>query len=134
MFTRIQLAVHARELGTSEFYLAEKIWSDYHRTKSDPVCDRILAVFIEDTPVSVCPAQAACEGMKWTGFSLGGIPGERVRQNALGRPDTACGNPSSSIVWVLHLVDFYASPGLNRSLEEGPAIDGTAAVSWARQH
>ena len=132
MFTRIQLAVHARELGTSEFYLAEKIWSDYHRTKSDPVCDRIFAVFIEDTPVSVARCKRHDDGYEVDGiFTWEEFRGNGYARNALDVLIRECGNTVLFMYAVLHLVDFYASSGFEPVPEEDLPLTVRQRYSWA---
>ncbi|MDP3565305.1 MAG: universal stress protein, partial [Methanoregula sp.] len=81
MFTPIQLEIHTRELSPSEFYIAEKIWFDYHQTKSDPEHDRIFAVFIEDTPVSVARCKRHDDGYEVDGI----FTWDEFRQNGYAR-------------------------------------------------
>jgi GNAT superfamily N-acetyltransferase len=132
MFTRIQLAIHARELGTSEFYLAEKIWSDYHQTKSDPVCDRIFAVFIEDTPVSVARCKRHDDGYEVDGiFTWEEFRGNGYARNALDVLIRECGNTVLFMYAVLHLVDFYASSGFEPVPEEDLPLTVRQRYSWA---
>jgi nucleotide-binding universal stress UspA family protein len=132
MFTRIQLEIHARELATSEFYLAEKIWFDYHQTKSDPEHDRIFAVFIEDTPVSVARCKRHDDGYEVDGiFTWEEFRGNGYARNVLEVLIRECGNTVLSMYAVLHLVDFYASFGFVPVPEEDLPPTVRERYSWA---
>lgn len=112
MYTRIQLNVTARELGTGEFYLAEKIWFDYHQTKSDPEHDRIFAVFVEDTPVSVARCKRHSDGYEVDGiFTWEEFRGNGYARKALEALIWGCGMATLYMYAVQELVDFYASLG-----------------------
>jgi nucleotide-binding universal stress UspA family protein len=112
MFTAIQLEINTRELATSEFYLAEKIWFDYHQTKSDPEHDRIFAVFIEDTPVSVARCKRHDDGYEVDGiFTWDEFRQNGYARNALEVLIRECGTSVLYMYAVLHLVDFYKSFG-----------------------
>jgi GNAT superfamily N-acetyltransferase len=112
MFTGIQLEVKARELATSEFYMADKIWFDYHQTKSDPEHDRIFAVFVEDTPVSVARCARHPDGYEVDGiYTWEEFRGNGYARYALDALIRECGNTDLYMYAVLHLVDFYASLG-----------------------
>jgi nucleotide-binding universal stress UspA family protein len=132
MFTRIQLEIHARELTTSEFYLAEKIWFDYHQTKSDPEHDRIFAVFIEDTPVSVARCKRHDDGYEVDGiFTWEEFRGNGYARNALDVLIRECGNTVLTMYAVLHLVDFYASFGFVPVPEKDLPLTVRERYSWA---
>ena len=132
MFTAIQIAIHARELATSEFFLAEKIWFDYHQTKSDPGHDRIFAVFIEDTPVSV----ARCKRHE-DGYEVDGIfTWEEFRQNGYARKAIdllirECGDTTLYMYAVRHLVDFYVTFGFVPVPEGELPVTVRERYSWA---
>ncbi len=112
MYTRIQLEVTARELGTGEFYIAEKIWFDYHQTKSDPEHDRIFAVFVEDTPVSVARCKQHADGYEVDGiFTWEEFRGNGYARKALDALILGCGSATLYMYAVQELVEFYASLG-----------------------
>jgi nucleotide-binding universal stress UspA family protein len=93
MFTAISLEIHARELATSEFFLAEKIWYDYHQTKSDPDHDRIFAVFLEDTPVSIARCKRHEDGYEVDGiFTWEEFRGNGYARKAIDLLIRECGN------------------------------------------
>ena len=43
------MTIETRELKSDEFYLAEKLWEQYHGQKADPGNERIFGVFVEDS-------------------------------------------------------------------------------------
>jgi nucleotide-binding universal stress UspA family protein len=110
--TRIRLDVTARELATGEFYIAEKIWFDYHQTKSDPEHDRIFAVFVDDTPVSVARCKQHEDGYEVDGiFTWEEFRGNGYARKALDALIRGCGTATLHMYAVMELVDFYASLG-----------------------
>ena len=119
MYTRIRLEVTARELGTGEFYIAEKIWFDYHQTKSDPEHDRIFAVFVEDTPVSVARCKQHPDGNEVDGiFTWKEFRGNGYARRALEALIRECGTATLYMYAVLDLAGFYASLGFQRIPEK----------------
>jgi len=132
MFTAIQLEINTRELATSEFYLAEKIWFDYHQTKSDPEHDRIFAVFIEDTPVSIARCKRHDDGYEvdWI-FTWEELWGNGYARNALEVLVRECGNSVLYMYAVLHLVDFYTSFGFVPIPEKDLPLSIRERYSWA---
>ena len=132
MFTAIQLEIHARELATSEFFLADKIWFDYHQTKSDPEHDRIFAVFIEDTPVSVARCKRHNDGYEVDGiFTWKEFRGNRYAAQALDLLIRECGSTALFMYAVQHLVDFYASFGFVPIPEKELPLTVRERYSWA---
>lgn len=119
MYTRIQLEVTVRELGTGEFYIAEKIWFDYHQTKSDPAHDRIFAVFVEDTPVSVARCKQHADGYEVDGiYTWEEFRGHGYARTALDALIRGCGSATLYMYAVLDLAGFYASLGFQRIPEK----------------
>ncbi|MFA6226579.1 MAG: GNAT family N-acetyltransferase [Methanoregula sp.] len=132
MFTAIQLEINCRELTPSEFYMAEKIWFDYHQTKSDPEHDRIFAVFIEDTPVSIARCKLHPDGYEVDGiFTWEEFRGSAYSRNALDALIRECGNAVPYIYAVQHLVGFYASFGFVPIPEEVLPLTVRKRYSWA---
>ncbi|MEI7856795.1 MAG: GNAT family N-acetyltransferase [Methanomicrobiales archaeon] len=132
MFTAIQLEINTRELATSEFYLAEKIWFDYHQTKSDPKHDRIFAVFIEDTPVSVARCKRHADGYEVDGiFTWDEFRGNGYARNAIEALIRECGTSVMYMYAVLHLVDFYKSFGFVPIPETDLPLSVRKRYSWA---
>jgi len=132
MFTAIQLEINTRELATSEFYLAEKIWFDYHQTKSDPEHDRIFAVFIEDTLVSVARCKRHEDGYEVDGiFTWEEFRGHGYARNALEVLIEKCGTSVLYMYAVPHLVDFYKSFGFVPIPEKDLPLTVRERYSWA---
>ncbi len=132
MFTAIQLEIHTRELAPSEFYMAEKIWFDCHQTKSDPDHDRIFAVFIEDTPVSI----ARCKRHD-NGYEVDGIfTWDEFRKNGYARHAIdilvrECGESVLYMYAVQDLVEFYKSFGFVPIPEAELPLTVRERYSWA---
>jgi K+-sensing histidine kinase KdpD/GNAT superfamily N-acetyltransferase len=53
-----------RELSAAEFPVAERLWTDYHDTKGDPLSDRIFAVVNSDEAVSVARCRKHPDGFE----------------------------------------------------------------------
>jgi nucleotide-binding universal stress UspA family protein len=133
MFTAIQLEINTRELATSEFYLAEKIWFDYHQTKSDPEHDRIFAVFIEDTPVSIARCKRHKDGYEVDGiFTWDEFRGNGYARNAIEALIRECGTSVLYMYAVLNLVDFYKSFGFVPIPEEDLPLTTRQRYLWAK--
>ena len=132
MFTAIQLEINTRELAPSEFYLAERIWFDYHQTKSDHEHDRIFAVFIEDTPVSVARCKRHDDGYEVDGiFTWEEFRGNGYSRTALDLMMQECGSIVLYMYAVRHLVDFYASFGFVSIPEEELPLSIRERYTWA---
>ncbi|MFA4824775.1 MAG: GNAT family N-acetyltransferase [Methanoregula sp.] len=132
MFTGIQLVVQSRELDRSEFYLAEKIWFDYHQTKSDPEHDRIFAVFVEDTPVSIARCKQHPDGYEVDGiFTWKKFRGTGYGRKVLDALISGCGSNVLYMYAVLPLVDFYASLGFVPIPEKELPLTVRERYSWA---
>ena len=132
MFTTIQLEIHTRELAPSDFYLAEKIWFDYHQTKSDHEHDRIFAVFIEDTPVSVARCKRHDDGYEVDGiFTWEEFRGNGYARNALDVLIRECGDRVLYMYAVRHLVEFYTTFGFVPIPEKELPLTVRERYSWA---
>jgi nucleotide-binding universal stress UspA family protein len=132
IYTDISLSVHERELTTAEFYFAEKIWIDYHQTKSDPVADRIFCVFVEDTPVSVARCKRHPDGYEIDGiFTWKEFRGNGYARKAIGALIDACGNETLYMYAVTSLVNFYASFGFEPIREQELPATIRERYSWA---
>jgi nucleotide-binding universal stress UspA family protein/GNAT superfamily N-acetyltransferase len=132
MFTGISLEIHTRELATSEFFMAEKIWFDYHQTRSDPVHDRIFAVFVEDTPVSVARCKRHEDGYEVDGiYTWEEFRGNGYARYALDALIAACGGTVLYMYAVIHLVDFYRSVGFVPIPERELPLSIRERYEWA---
>jgi nucleotide-binding universal stress UspA family protein/GNAT superfamily N-acetyltransferase len=132
IYTDLSLDVHQRELTTAEFYFAEKIWIDYHQTKSDPVTDRIFCVFVEDTPVSVARCKRHPDGYEIDGiFTWKEFRGNGYARRAIGALIDACGNDTLYMYAVASLVNLYASFGFEPIREQELPATIRERYSWA---
>jgi len=132
MYTAISLNVHVRELTTAEFYFAEKIWIDYHQTKSDPVTDRIFCVFVEDTPVSVARCKRHPDGYEIDGiFTWKEFRGNGYAKKAIGALIEGCGNETLYMYAVSSLVNFYSLFGFVPIREQELPATIRERYSWA---
>ncbi len=119
IFTDIHIHVHVRELNISEFYYAEKIWIDYHQTKSDPDTDRIFCVFVEDTPVSVARCKRHPDGYEIDGiFTWKEFRGNGYAKKAIHALIDGCGDKILYMHAVISLVNFYSSLGFKPIKEQ----------------
>jgi PAS domain S-box-containing protein len=104
--------VSVRELPVKEFGLADEIWKDYHETKGDPTQDRIFAVFLGKTPVSLARCRRHSDGIEVDGiFTLENYRGKKYSRRAVGALVEACHNDDLFMYAVRHLVTFYATFG-----------------------
>ena len=132
IYTDISLSIFVRELTTAEFYFAEKIWIDYHQTKSDPVMDRIFCVFVEDTPVSVARCKRHPDGYEIDGiFTWKEFRGNGYARKAIGALVEGCGNETLYMYSVSSLVNFYASFGFVPIREQELPATIRERYSWA---
>ncbi len=132
IYTDISLRVHVRELTPAEFYFAEKIWIDYHQTKSDPVTDRIFCVFVEDTPVSVARCKRHPDGYEIDGiFTWKEFRGNGYARKAIGALIEGCGNETLYMYAVSSLVNFYFSFGFVPVREQELPATIRERYSWA---
>lgn len=97
-----------RELRTSEFPLADKVWRDYHETTGDPAVDRIFAVFSYGEILSVARCRRHPDGLEVDGI----FTPERFRKNgysriAVGALVEACHNDDLYMYAVRYLTGFY---------------------------
>ncbi len=112
VFSEIHVTVHARELQKDEFFFAEKIWLDYHQTKSDPDNDRIFGVFVEDTPVSVARCKRHTDGFEVDGvFTWDEFRGRGYARKALEALIDGCRQETLYMHATLPLVNMYSSLG-----------------------
>ena len=101
-----------RELKAEEFPQADRCWVEYHDTTGDPATDRIFAVFLGDTIVSLARCRRHPDGMDVDGIFT---PAEHRRKGysrlAVGALVEACHNDDLYMHAVLHLTGFYAGYG-----------------------
>ena len=132
MYTDISLRVSVRELVPAEFYCAEKIWIDYHQTKSDPDRDRIFCVFVEDTPVSVARCKRHPDGYEIDGiFTWKEFRGNGYARKAIGALIEGCGDEILYMYAVSSLVNFYSSFGFVPIREQELPATIRERYSWA---
>ncbi len=132
LYTDIHLTVHARELHSDEFYFAEKIWIDYHQTKSDPGTDRIFCVFVEDTPVSVARCKRHPDGCEIDGiFTWKEFRGKGYAKKAIRALIDGCGDQVLYMYAVAPLVNFYSSFGFEPIRERDLPATIRERYAWA---
>ena len=132
IFSEIHLVIHARELSTDEFFFAEKIWLDYHATKSDPSRDRIFCVFVEETPVSVSRCKRHSDGLEVDGvFTWEEFRGKGYGRKAMEALITGCGDETLYMHATLPLVRFYGSLGFVPILEKELPPTIRERYAWA---
>jgi nucleotide-binding universal stress UspA family protein/GNAT superfamily N-acetyltransferase len=132
IFTDIKIHVHVRELSTEEFYFAEKIWIDYHSTKSDPGTDRIFCVFVEDTPVSVARCKRHPDGYEIDGiFTWKEFRGNGYARKTIRALIDKCGDEILYMYAVLPLVNFYSSLGFEPIAEHDLPETIRERYAWA---
>ncbi len=132
IYTDIHLDINVRELTTAEFYFAEKIWIDYHQTKSDPVTDRIFCVFVEDTPVSVARCKQHPDGYEIDGiFTWKEFRGNGYAKKAISALIDSCGSETLYMYSVQSLVNFYTSFGFEPIREQELPATVRERYAWA---
>ncbi len=132
VFSEIHVTVHARELKKDEFFFAEKIWLDYHQTKSDPENDRIFGVFVEDTPVSVARCKRHSDGYEVDGvFTWDEFRGRGYARKAMEALIEGCGQETLYMHAVLPLVNLYSSLGFVPIPEKDLPSTIRARYAWA---
>ncbi|MGD0081453.1 MAG: GNAT family N-acetyltransferase [Methanoregula sp.] len=102
----------ARELGSDEFGLAEKLWEDYHQTKGDPSIDRVFGVFSGNALVSVARCRRHPDGYEVDGvFTPEDRRGHGYAKAAVAALVEACHHDLLYMHAVLGLVPFYQEFG-----------------------
>jgi predicted GNAT family N-acyltransferase len=101
-----------RELRSGEFILADTVWIEYHETKGDPQKDRIFAVFVGGSIVSLARCRRHPDGCEVDGI----FTPQKHRKSghsrlAVGALVEACHNEDLYMYAVRHLTGFYAQFG-----------------------
>jgi two-component sensor histidine kinase len=101
-----------RELMADEFGLADEVWREYHDTSGDPATDRIFAVFLDGTPVSVARCRRHTDGMEVDGvFTPVQYRKKGYSHLAVSALVEACHNDDLYMHAIRNLVPFYQSSG-----------------------
>ncbi|MCM2465248.1 GNAT family N-acetyltransferase [Methanoculleus oceani] len=122
-----------RELGSVEFSAANEVWRDYHGTVGDPDRDRVFAVFLAGTIVSLARCRRHPDGSMevdgvFTSETCRGRGYARMAVNAL---VVACHNDDLFMYAVESLAGFYAGFGFI-SIPERDLPSGTRErYTWA---
>jgi PAS domain-containing protein len=107
-----------RELMADEFTLADEVWLEYHDTKGDPATDRIFAVFVEDTVVSLARCRRHTDGMEVDGIFTPAVYRKRGYSHlAVSALVEACHNDDLWMHAIRNLVPFYQSFGFENIAE-----------------
>jgi PAS domain-containing protein/GNAT superfamily N-acetyltransferase len=101
-----------RELMAEEFGLADKVWLEYHDTAGDPAMDRIFAVFLDGTPVSLARCRRHTDGLEIDGvFTPEQYRKKGYSHRAVSALVEACHNDDLYMHAIRNLVPFYQSFG-----------------------
>jgi PAS domain S-box-containing protein len=101
-----------RELMADEFARADQVWEEYHDTKGDPATDRIFAVFLNDTIVSVARCRRHPDGLEVDGiFTPAAHRTRGYSHRAVSALVEACHNEDLYMHAIRALVPFYQAYG-----------------------
>ena len=99
---------NARELTAEEFPLADAAWIHYHDTSGNPKTDRIFAVFIGTTIVSLARCRRHPDGMEVDGvFTLEEFRRRHFSSKVISALTEACHNDDLFMYSLRSLADFY---------------------------
>ncbi|MFA4860860.1 ATP-binding protein [Methanoregula sp.] len=101
-----------RELVSSEFSVAEALWTDYHNTKGDIRTDRIFAAFSDGQAVSVARCKRHTDGFEVDGvFTPTSQRGHGYANAVVWGLVEACGQDTLYMHSVWDLAGFYGNYG-----------------------
>ena len=104
--------VTVRELVSSEFSVAETLWTDYHNTKGDIRADRIFAAFSDGRAVSVARCKRHTDGFEVDGvFTPASQRGHGYANAVVWGLVEACGQDTLYMHSVWDLAGFYGNYG-----------------------
>jgi PAS domain-containing protein len=103
-----------RELMAEEFGLADRVWLEYHDTTGDPATDRIFAVFLDGTPVSLARCRRHTDGLEIDGvFTPVQYRKKGYSHLAVSALVEACHNDDLYMHAIRNLVPFYQTYGFS---------------------
>ncbi len=106
------MSVEARELSTSEFPLAEKLWEEYRQQKADRGADRIFGTFDDGKLVGLARCKRHNDGLEVDGvFVPERYRGKGYAKHAVKALVDACGRETLFMHSTLVLVGFYKTFG-----------------------
>jgi nucleotide-binding universal stress UspA family protein/GNAT superfamily N-acetyltransferase len=108
----ISLTVIVKELGKTEFWLAEQVWTMYHQQKVDPDTDRVFGVFVEGALAAVARCRRHPDGFEVDGVYVPDDYRDRgYARKAVQHLVDACGSEPLYMHSTCTLVNFYRSFG-----------------------
>jgi N-acetylglutamate synthase-like GNAT family acetyltransferase len=106
------MPVTVRELKSSEFMLAEKVWVQYRGQKADPTRERIFGVFDNGNLAATARFTRHADGNEMDCvFSLDEYRGKGYARKAVQALLDACGSERIYIHSTLVLISFYKTFG-----------------------
>jgi PAS domain-containing protein/GNAT superfamily N-acetyltransferase len=121
-----------RELTADEFDLADEVWREYHDTRGDPATDRIFAVFLEDSLVSLARCRRHPDGMEVDGiFTPAAARRKGYSHLAVSALVEACHNDDLWMHAIRNLVPFYESFGFENIAERDLPPTIRERYDWA---
>ncbi len=106
------MTIETRELQHDEFYLAEKLWEQYHGQKADPVHERIFGVFVDGNLVASARYVKHADGVE---MDCVFVPepegGKGYARDAVEDLVKHCGSEPIFIHSTLDLIPFYTTVG-----------------------
>ena len=113
-------APFVRELMTEEFRLADEVWKEYHDTVGDPATDRVFAVFLGDSVVSLARCRRHTDGLEVDGVFTPLLCRRKGYSHlAVCALVEACHNDDLFMHAIRGLVPFYQSFGFGIIPERG---------------
>jgi predicted GNAT family N-acyltransferase len=124
--------VTVRELTSSEFFLAETLWIDYHNTKGNAKTDRIFAAFSEGQVVSIARCKRHTDGFEVDGvFTPASQRGHGYANAVVRGLVEACGQDTLYMHSVWDLARFYGNYGFVPIEEEELPETIRERFAWA---
>ena len=106
------MTIETRELKYDEFYLAEKLWEQYHGQKADPVHEKIFGVFVDGNLVASARYVKHADGVEMDCvFEPEPEGGKGCARDAVEDLIKQCGSEPIYIHSTLDLIPFYMTLG-----------------------
>jgi GNAT superfamily N-acetyltransferase len=121
-----------RELKGEEFPLADAAWIHYHDTTGDVKRDRIFALFIGESIVSLARCRRYTDGLEVDGvFTLEEFRRRGYSHLVMTALEEACHNDDLYMYAVKNLTDFYTRFGFETILERDLPASIRERYQWA---
>jgi N-acetylglutamate synthase-like GNAT family acetyltransferase len=113
------MATEVLELKREDFYIAEKIWEQYHGQKADPVHERIFGVFADGELAATARYTRHPDGIEMDCvFVPEQYRGKGYARDAVQELIRVCGAESIHIHSTIVLISFYMTFGFTPIPEE----------------